>query len=201
MTAKELREQTDTEAVELACQLRARTLNYPNSEELHNAAVAAQAEVNRRLSDSQKENERACPCKYGTPCKEDCTCVKPYSSAGCENCCTYGSLEQRTAKAQSLTRLRQENERLNKQSIVDNINLGLEKNLTTILDGDVATLRRDLSEAYEWINKRWYVETEDGTKCFYCGEEVIDETEDYRPKHPTNVACIVLTAQKARESK
>ena len=58
MNPKELREQTNEEAVELACQLRARTLNYPNSEELHNAAVASKAEVVRRLIEKEKEVEK-----------------------------------------------------------------------------------------------------------------------------------------------
>ena len=59
----------------------------------------------------------------------------------------------------------------------------------------ISTLRSveaERDEAYKWIGKRWYVETEDGTKCFYCGEEVIDEDEQYRPKHPTPSTCIVL---------
>lgn len=45
---------------------------------------------------------RACPCNYGEPCNERCTCVNPLSSTGCNNCCTYGSLEQREAKAKRL---------------------------------------------------------------------------------------------------
>ena len=41
-----------------------------------------------------------CPCKYTTPCHERCTCVMPMSSSGCRRCYTYGSANQRTARAQ-----------------------------------------------------------------------------------------------------
>jgi len=50
----------------------------------------------------QQEEKRSCPCLYGEPCKPNCSCVNPFSSAGCECCCTYGSLEQREAKAKHL---------------------------------------------------------------------------------------------------
>jgi hypothetical protein len=51
-----------------------------------------------------EEKDRACPCLYlDKPCSEDCTCKNQFSSAGCSNCCTYGSLEQRKAKALYLT--------------------------------------------------------------------------------------------------
>ena len=71
-------------------------------------------------------------------------------------------------------------------------------------ESELTRLRSDLAEAYEVIGKRWYVQTEDGEKCFYCGEEVIDETEDYKPKHPSPSTCIVLKSrerQKEREGK
>lgn len=45
-----------------------------------------------------------CPCVYTTPCDERCTCVNPMSSRGCARCCTYGSLEQRTRRAENLAR-------------------------------------------------------------------------------------------------
>ena len=48
------------------------------------------------------EESRGCPCNYGEPCNDRCTCVQPISSYGCDNCCTYGSLEQREAKAEQL---------------------------------------------------------------------------------------------------
>lgn len=48
------------------------------------------------------EKQRACPCLYGNPCDKMCTCVAPFSSRGCKNCCTYGSIEQRTAHANRL---------------------------------------------------------------------------------------------------
>jgi len=49
----------------------------------------------------------ACPCVYGDPCHENCTCVQPYSSRGCDRCCSYGSDEQRAAKAKRLIPSRQ----------------------------------------------------------------------------------------------
>lgn len=42
---------------------------------------------------------RTCPCNYGEPCDERCTCVNEFSSFGCKNCCTYGSLEQKGGKS------------------------------------------------------------------------------------------------------
>jgi len=50
------------------------------------------------------ERNKACPCLYTTPCHPRCTCVMPYSSSGCHRCCTYGSPEQRKAKAEYLAR-------------------------------------------------------------------------------------------------
>ena len=47
--------------------------------------------------------DRACPCKVlDEPCHPDCTCVNPYMSRGCKYCATYGSEEQRKAKAKYL---------------------------------------------------------------------------------------------------
>ena len=48
---------------------------------------------------------RSCPCSYITPCDPQCTCVAPASSHGCSRCCSYGSLEQRTAAANRLAGL------------------------------------------------------------------------------------------------
>ncbi len=45
---------------------------------------------------------RSCPCLYTTPCIPRCTCVVPTSSSGCRRCCSYGSMEQRQAKAEAL---------------------------------------------------------------------------------------------------
>lgn len=58
------------------------------------------------------ELRRSCPCTLTTPCHERCTCVSPVSSSGCRRCCTYGSLEQRTAKAESLAALSSQRDRL-----------------------------------------------------------------------------------------
>ena len=46
----------------------------------------------------------ACPCNYTTPCKPDCTCINPVSSAGCHRCCSYGSIEQRRKNAERITK-------------------------------------------------------------------------------------------------
>lgn len=55
---------------------------------------------------SERERERACPCIYlKEPCQPDCSCVNEISSSGCHNCCTYGSTEQRTVKAEYLASL------------------------------------------------------------------------------------------------
>lgn len=48
------------------------------------------------------EEIQACPCLYGDPCSDVCTCVNPVMSGGCERCCSYGSLEQRQEKAKRL---------------------------------------------------------------------------------------------------
>jgi hypothetical protein len=49
------------------------------------------------------DSDRSCPCLYlKEPCHDRCTCVNRFSSSGCTNCCTYGSLEQRTAMAEIL---------------------------------------------------------------------------------------------------
>lgn len=59
----------------------------------------------------ETEGDRACPCLYlDEPCKPNCTCRNSFSSAGCENCCTYGSFEQRKDKAKILNDLRVKNQ-------------------------------------------------------------------------------------------
>ena len=66
---------------------------------------------------------------------------------------------------------------------------------------DIVALKAENERLRKAIDTHWYVETEDGTKCFYCGEEVIDEDENYKPKHPEvpdllgAVVCIVLKCQ------
>jgi hypothetical protein len=66
------------------------------------------------LSDEQLQDaaKRAgpCPCEYGDPCHERCTCVVPHSSHGCRRCCRYGNQEQRLAKAEQLIELEDEDE-------------------------------------------------------------------------------------------
>jgi hypothetical protein len=56
--------------------------------------------------DEGRNANRGCPCLYTTPCRPDCTCVKPFmSSGGCSRCCSYGSVEQRTKAAERLAPL------------------------------------------------------------------------------------------------
>lgn len=59
-----------------------------------------------------KEENRSCPCLYlENPCHKNCTCVNKFSSSGCQNCCTYGSLEQRTKMAELLNKRRLSNKK------------------------------------------------------------------------------------------
>lgn len=58
--------------------------------------------IRRLIATSRVGEDRACPCKYVAPCHDRCTCVTPLSSSGCSRCCTYGSVEQRTARATRL---------------------------------------------------------------------------------------------------
>lgn len=58
-----------------------------------------------------ESEKRTCPCNYGKPCHEMCTCKTPISSYGCDNCCTYGNLKQRELKAKQLKSLKNEVEK------------------------------------------------------------------------------------------
>ena len=70
-------------------------------------------EENNSLKELQKDNH--CPCLYlKEPCHERCTCVNPFSSSGCKNCCRYGSLEQKKEMAEKLNGYRLEFEKNNK---------------------------------------------------------------------------------------
>jgi len=63
------------------------------------------ATLKRHWSEDDRDlNEMTtCPCKLAdTPCHPKCTCVNGISSHGCACCATYGSEEQRKAKAQWL---------------------------------------------------------------------------------------------------
>ncbi len=46
--------------------------------------------------------ERGCPCLYVKPCHARCACLNQLSSSGCRRCCSYGSLDQRTAMAKRM---------------------------------------------------------------------------------------------------
>jgi hypothetical protein len=54
------------------------------------------------MSEKQTSSESGCPCLLIEPCSYACTCRNPTMSGGCERCCRYGSLSQRTAKAKRL---------------------------------------------------------------------------------------------------
>ena len=44
-----------------------------------------------------------CPCTLAdTPCHDGCSCINPLSSSGCSCCCTFGSEEQRKARANQI---------------------------------------------------------------------------------------------------
>ena len=43
-----------------------------------------------------------CPCCYGSPCSEQCTCARPMMSGGCGRCARYGSEEQQRDAARVL---------------------------------------------------------------------------------------------------
>lgn len=61
-------------------------------------AVKALSELRERRA----LDVESCPCTLTTPCHDRCACVLPLSSSGCRRCCSYGSIEQRRAKAEWL---------------------------------------------------------------------------------------------------
>ena len=66
------------------------------------------AELSERLPPEMlKPLRTSCPCCWGEPCDERCTCVHFGSSTGCRRCCTYGSDKQREAMASAI-RLQEE---------------------------------------------------------------------------------------------
>lgn len=50
----------------------------------------------------EKPTPDGCPCLIIEPCHPQCSCAKPFHSAGCSRCAKHGSLEQRKAKAESI---------------------------------------------------------------------------------------------------
>jgi len=82
--------------------------HYTDSESIKQAYddyyIGFKAAIEELTPQQPSEGEiRACPCTYlDEPCKENCTCKNKFSSAGCEYCCNYGSVEQRKAKAEYL---------------------------------------------------------------------------------------------------
>ena len=53
-------------------------------------------------------DRRPCPCQHVTPCRTDCSCVHPTSTAGCRRCCSWGSPEQQLATAKRLAEQEEE---------------------------------------------------------------------------------------------
>lgn len=45
-----------------------------------------------------------CPCLLITPCHAQCSCAHRGMSAGCRYCASYGSLDQRKARAEQIAR-------------------------------------------------------------------------------------------------
>lgn len=65
--------------------------------------IAVYCGPKKKLKEKSPMSEwTGCPCCYTTPCHPRCTCVHGASSTGCYRCCSYGSVEQRTAKAKFL---------------------------------------------------------------------------------------------------
>jgi len=112
-----------------------------------------------------KENIKGgCPCLYlDEPCDEQCTCVHPYSSFGCRNCCTYGSIEQRKNRAKILNKYRLDN---NKETIIKNRNekgeyevyvdgIKQDKNMLAFTENEVKRLFDfDVDKALDKVKKR-----------------------------------------------
>lgn len=71
--------------------------------ELEKGELAAR----ERMAELERIPHQSCSCLHTTPCQENCTCINGWSSAGCLRCCSYGSGEQRKAKAEHLVKQEQ----------------------------------------------------------------------------------------------
>lgn len=100
------------EAVDLMLADRANTINELENQcreltLMHQIALESCDDYETAVALLKRENEnlkekKSCPCLHTTPCHARCTCVKPYSSRGCDMCCTYGSEDQQKANAKYL---------------------------------------------------------------------------------------------------
>ena len=77
--------------------------------DLHNQAyVKAQRRLDAALAlpcphtQAAAREANGCPCCYGSPCSEQCTCARPMMSGGCGRCARYGSEEQQRDAARVL---------------------------------------------------------------------------------------------------
>lgn len=101
---------------------------HPEAKELYMRAVKAAAEIDGDLFSAKTfaqcltaartawlaarlaelvesvrgEGPASCPCLYGDPCSQHCSCAYPFMSGGCERCCAYGIAEQRAEHAREL---------------------------------------------------------------------------------------------------
>lgn len=77
---------------------------------INNYEEKVKIEKAENIPDVRLITDRACPCLYlDEPCNPSCSCKNKFSSYGCDNCCTYGSLEQRKEMAKFLNKLRLRN--------------------------------------------------------------------------------------------
>lgn len=64
-------------------------------------SLSSSGEPIEKLDEETKNRRDAtCPCTVIAPCSKQCTCANHHMSAGCRRCATYGSTEQRTARAE-----------------------------------------------------------------------------------------------------
>jgi uncharacterized protein YoaH (UPF0181 family) len=75
----------------------ARCCSYGSDEQQQKNAERIAAALERGM-----EKNDSCPCAHTTPCRNNCTCVNPLSSAGCARCCSYGSDEQQQKNAERI---------------------------------------------------------------------------------------------------
>lgn len=45
---------------------------------------------------------KSCPCEFGNPCRDYCSCANPLKSGGCLRCCKYGSKEEQEKMAAAI---------------------------------------------------------------------------------------------------
>jgi hypothetical protein len=104
---------------------------------------ALRAEVLRLTEESARLRAdgvefRGCPCRHVTPCRDSCSCASLFQSGGCDRCCSYGSSEQRQAKAESM--VAEATDRALLRAEIDQLQAKLAK-MTAARDGLVALIR------------------------------------------------------------